>query len=165
MSADPVIVCIDTFENDDISGCFPAPTEPCSTGVINELGECEPVGVTPPDLECQGICGPAVVALPATPIRDECWLDSNPLTALPSGQFLIYGNGADHPTATGTHSRSGMPCGPIPVAASAPATQVEVATPHTEQPTLPATGSPALPLSVLGTVILLAGALLKRVAA
>jgi len=37
-------------------------TEPCSTGVTNELGGCEPVGVTPTDLEqCVGICGPAVV--------------------------------------------------------------------------------------------------------
>jgi len=31
VSADPIIVCVDTFENDDISGCFPATTTTTTT--------------------------------------------------------------------------------------------------------------------------------------
>ena len=56
-------VCIDTFEEDDIATCNapPASTIPphcpkdvlegCTTGVVNDLCGCEPVGVTPIDLQ------------------------------------------------------------------------------------------------------------------
>jgi LPXTG-motif cell wall-anchored protein len=57
------------------------------------------------------ITGPASV--PSTvPIPDECWIGNNQANALPAGSFTFY-NDTSNPGATGTHSISGIPCGPV----------------------------------------------------
>lgn len=99
----------------------------CTTGVINELGGCEPVGVTPTDLQPSTtvfvIDTPAVVDGPHPSIPDECWLGSDPANAI--DEFVLYDI---NPDAPGTHSRTAMPCGPV---------VAEIADP----PELPATGT------------------------
>ena len=45
--------------------------------------------------------------------RGECWINDDPSQIIPTNEFVLYDSG-DVSGATGTHSISGMPCGPLP---------------------------------------------------
>lgn len=102
---------------------------------------------------------------PTTPpaeIVDECWIDNNPETVIASGQFVLYDLGSDD-GVVGSHSRSGMPCGPAPAPTLAP---VEPGTSAAVAPaagqTLPATGSGRWEVLLVGGLLVLLGFILVR---
>jgi LPXTG-motif cell wall-anchored protein len=96
------------------------------------------------------ITGPASVPSTA-PIPDECWIDNNQANALPAGSFTFY-NDTSNPGATGTHSISGIPCGPLVDAST-------TTSPH--QTELPDTGSENWAIAVVALMsTMLGGAVL-----
>lgn len=111
------------------------------------------------------ITGPATVPS-TTPIPDECWIDDNPLTAIPAGSFTFYGPESER--AIGTHSISGQPCGPTGVGCYLvrPCVPDIVYTtpPPTPTGTLPETGTSSWTLVALATAMLGAGAFAMKVA-
>jgi len=112
-----------------------------STVPPTTVDECDPT------VEICEINGPATVGLPSTPVPDECWLGNNPSTALPSGSFTVYG---DNPTAPGTHSRSGMACGPVEVATAQPPVAPAAVT-------LPETGAETWGIALVAMVLITIG--------
>ena len=130
------------LSQDEIFAC---PTTPTTPPTVTTVDECDPA------VEICEINGPATVDTPSKPIPDECWLDSNPLTALPAGSFTIYG---DNLTAPGTHSRSGMACGPVEVATAQPPTPATAS--------LPATGAENWVIAAIAVGLIAAGGALLR---
>ncbi len=88
---------------------------------------------------------------PPTTIPDECWINSDPTSVIAAGGFVFYSNTADA-GAVGTHSQTGMPCGPIVGDTPAPPTAT---TPPTA---LPETGSSSTFIAILAGLLLAFGA-------
>lgn len=106
--SDEHTICVDTFENDDVSGCYTqttTTTEPCTTGVINELGGCEPVGVIPVDLQPIGaINGPATVDIETSTTLDDIPMDSDLVYVTPTVEAVTVYVPPSQLPATGAES-------------------------------------------------------------
>ena len=107
-----------------------------------------------------------MIALPSTTntvaatttIPGECWITDDPGNVIPAGSFVLYDTTADA-GAVGTHSISGIACGP-PVVDTPPDTPATNAPPHRQ---LPATGSEPWFL-VAAIVATVTGYTLRRIA-
>lgn len=110
----------------------PCPTTPPTTEPpTTEPPTTEPPTTEPPTTE------PPVTIPPVTqpPLVSECWIDSDGNNVF-DGEFVLYSN-MNEPGVVGTHSISGMPCGPEHVPSTVPPQG------------LPATGSNATNVMVL----------------
>ena len=116
----------------------PPSTEPPSTEPPSSSTSVPPVTAPP-------------VGTPVTTIPDECWIDNDPTNVIESPNFTLYGPG--DPNIVGTHSISGMNCGPF----------VDIGTPPVPPTELPSTGG-ELHLAGLAAALLAAGAGLAAVA-
>jgi hypothetical protein len=93
---------------------------------------------------------------PAEPIPDECWVGNDPGDPIAAGSFDVFGSGLDNERAIGTHSRSGMPCGPAVVTT----TTLQ----PTAQRTLPATGSSNWMMAATALAFVVMGGAMSRAA-
>lgn len=133
-----------------------AAPEECTTGLIGETGECEPVGTPgPPETTLPpSVTGPATVDQP--PVRstpDSCILFDD--TSLAEGDYVL---GTVDGVTVGTTAKFIVPCKPVvpPVTVTVPAV-VDVVT------ELPETGAETTMIALLALLALLTGATLTFV--
>ena len=137
-----------------------AAPEECTTGLIGETGECEPVGTTPPP----SVTGPAIVDQPAvrsTP--DACILFDG--TSLAEGDYVT---GLVDGRYVGTTRRYLMPCKMVTPPVYPPVVVIDnggvTAPPPAFAPTeLPETGAETTMIALLALLALLTGATLTFV--
>ena len=89
-------------------------------------------------------------------VPNECWIDSDPRNVIPKDGFVLYEPGNEN--IVGTHSISGIGCGPP----ATPADPVETTVTPTPTTGLATTGSTVWLLLAIGAAILALGAILAR---
>jgi hypothetical protein len=130
------------------------PTDVTAKGTVPLAGDCvAPTTTTPPTTTPPTTVPETTVPVTTTPIGDVCHLNGSTDT-IPKGGFVFYDSSND-PRAVGTHSISGIPCGP----AAATGTTSPTGPPPdaVSSPALPATGGETGWIALVALVTLLTG--------